>query len=468
MTTKYLSLRVRSLALLALIAAFIVPVPVSAATSPWQLTGKLNTARYYQSATLLPDGRVLVAGGTNGKSGALASAELYNPVMHAWSVTANMQNPRSAHTATLLANGQVLVAGGYDISGNPVATAELYDPQTGSWKLTGSMAEGRSTQAAMLLANGKVLVAGGWAAPGTSYGLASAELYDPVAGTWTTTGSMQIGRAGIPIGVTLMSGKVLVAGGGTCCPYSVTGRQTAELYDPTSGTWSSTGSMVISRWEAAGILLTNGQVLVAGGSTGSDLHPTTESELYDPGTGTWAVTGNMVYARTFGAAGLLTDGRVLVAGGASTVSGLAAITNTSEAYDPASQTWSPTGTMHVARWVSSTAVLSDGHVLVAGGQGSNDQATAVSELFTPPPELTLSPSTGMRGTLVAVSGVAFRSSTQVFLTFNGIQLPRTCSTDATGSIANCSFFVPVLPAGHYPVSASDGIDYAQTTFTITP
>jgi len=115
--------------------------------TPWIATGSLNVPRSLHTATLLPDGRVLVAGGRGAGPGALDSAELYDPVSGKWSVTGSLVKPRVMHTATLLTNGKVLVVGG-DTSAAPPDfgrgnTAELYDPATGTWTLTGSMSTPR-------------------------------------------------------------------------------------------------------------------------------------------------------------------------------------------------------------------------------------------------------------------------------------------------------------------------------------
>ena len=139
---------------------------------------------------MLPNGKVLVAGGYDSNFGALASAELYDPASGTWTATGSLATARYVHTATLLPNGKVLVAGGYDIDGS-LASAELYDPASGTWTATGSLATARDVHTATLLPNGKVLVAGGDDGSGI---LASAELYDPASGTWTATGSLATAR----------------------------------------------------------------------------------------------------------------------------------------------------------------------------------------------------------------------------------------------------------------------------------
>ena len=143
----------------------------------------MATARQAHTATLLSDGRVLVAGGSvsNNDGYQVASAELYDPATGTWSPTGSMLEARQQQTATLLGNGKVLIEGGVaysDAPGTVFASAELYDPADGTWTATGSMSEARHANTATLLANGKVLVAGG---AGGGY-LASAELYDPSTG----------------------------------------------------------------------------------------------------------------------------------------------------------------------------------------------------------------------------------------------------------------------------------------------
>jgi N-acetylneuraminic acid mutarotase len=180
-------------------------------------TGSLNTAREEHTATLLPNGKVLVAAGYDGyswvSSDLLASAELYDPSTGNWSPTGSLNTARSGHTATLLPSGQALIVGGYNIDAysNAVelASAELYDPATGIWTPTGNLTDARHYHTATLLPNGQVLVAGGLDEFGIS---ASAELYDPATGVWTPTGSLTDVRVNHT--ATLMAnGLDLVAGG---------------------------------------------------------------------------------------------------------------------------------------------------------------------------------------------------------------------------------------------------------------
>jgi len=334
-------------------------------TGTWTATGSLNTAHTEHTATLLRNGKVLVAGGFNG-SDPTNIAELYDPGTGTWTATGSMGTARERHTATLLPNGKVLVAGGHNNNGI-LSSAELYDPGTGTWTATGSMGTDREVHTATLLPNGKVLVAGGY--NGSS--LSSAELYDPGTGTWTATGSMGTARDR-HTATLLPNGKVLVAGGAG----SGGDLSSAELYDPASGTWTATGSMGNAREDHTATLLPNGKVLVAGGADSSG--SLSSAELYDPGTGTWTATGSLNDAREDHTATLLPNGKVLVAGGFGTSS----ILSSAELYDPASGTWTATGSMGTARERHTATLLPNGKVLVAGGSDSSGSLSS-AELYDP-------------------------------------------------------------------------------------
>jgi N-acetylneuraminic acid mutarotase len=183
-----------------------------------------------------------------------------------WTNTGSLNTARNSHTGTLLTNGQVLVAGGRDSTGNTLISAELYDPSTGKWTATGSMATARQTHTATLLTNGDVLVAGGVFSiiNGTFTCNATAELYNPSTGQWTTTGSMTVPRC-YHSATLLGDGTVLVAGGGTI----FSSDNSAEIYDPSKGTWKATGSMNVARAVTAATLLQSGQVLISGGNSTS-------------------------------------------------------------------------------------------------------------------------------------------------------------------------------------------------------
>jgi hypothetical protein len=292
-----------------------------------------------------------------------------------------MTAARLHQSATLLSDGRVLIAGGQAMTDgnvwNDLDSAELYDPQTGAFSSTGSMRTAREGQTATLLPDGRVLIAGG-------SDLASAELYDPRTGTFSSTGSMMTARDGCTATL-LPDGRVLMAGGHMDTSYLTIYFASAELYDPKTGTFSPTGSMTTARTGHTATLLAAGRVLIAGGSAGtvstSDRYvPLTSAELYDTKSGTFGPAGSMITAREYQTATLLSDGRVLIAGGETTPGPLAL----AELYDPATGKFAATGSMITARESQTTTLLSDGRVLIAGGLASLlGDALASAELYQP-------------------------------------------------------------------------------------
>jgi hypothetical protein len=275
----------------------------------WSATGTMAEVRWGHTATLLPDGTVLVAGGEiRANSPALASAELYDPRSGTWSSAGTMIEARRLHTATLLPSGRVLVAGGYNANG-ALASAELYDPATKSWTATGAMLTGHLVHTANLLQNGTVLVAGG--VDGFGSVLASAELYDPETGSWSPTGALSGARGGQTATI-LHDGRVLVAGGVFGTQPSFDALATAEVYDPAAGVWSTAASMHTDRQYHTATLLPDGAVLVTGGMGSAENKAT--AEVYDPARDTWRAIADMHEARAGHSATLLPNGNVLVAG----------------------------------------------------------------------------------------------------------------------------------------------------------
>ncbi len=343
---------------------------------PGFVTWGLNTPRARGTATLLPDGKILFAGGTG--SCASTSAEVYDPAMDRSTNTSSMVVARCAHTATLLQNGKVLLAGG-QTNGGDTATAEIYDPGFGTFTPTGSMAAPRLQHTATLLSNGKVLMAGGVVCNPTCTASNTAELYDPGSGMFAPTGSMSFAR-NVATATLLPNGTVLAAGGiGVCsgtptvCPDELV----AEIYDPNSGAFSQTGTMVGAANEDASVLLPNGQVLFVGGLNSTTAAITAVAEIYDPASGMFTPTGSLNIPRGLADASVLSNGNVLISGGVSTTFYPAQ----TETYSPSTGQFTLTGSMQESRIYHTAIPLSDGEVLIAGGVAG--EAVDSTEFYNP-------------------------------------------------------------------------------------
>jgi hypothetical protein len=266
--------------------------------------GELNEPRSGHTATLLPDGQVLIAGGW-GASGITATAELYDPQSGEFRYTASLAAPRAGMTATLLPDGLVLIAGGESATNTPQPVAELYDPATDTFNQKGSLNQGRYGHTATLLMNGKVLLIGGNVGHNTV--LISAEVYDPASEEFTLTGKISMVRHK-HAAVLMQDGNVLVIGGSDQRDWS--GKySSAEIYDPLAGTFSRTADLTAERFKLAdaAVLLDDGNVLVGGGNR--------LVELFEVNNQRFIPVGELDNDYYFAVLTRLIDGRVLITGG---------------------------------------------------------------------------------------------------------------------------------------------------------
>src|SRR5437868_2257173 len=371
----------------------------------WSAAGELPKATWLatNTAVVLGNGTVLLAGGEDAQRNAFDDATLYDPATNAWTPTGKLTTTRRLHTLTHLMDGRALAVGGI---GGPFATppyeldsAEIYDPATGTWTPTGRLHPARYYHSATLLPDGKVLVAGGTSIRSAESfrTLHSAELFDPNTGTWSPTGSMTDARTGHPA-VSLLNGRVLVAGGMVIVTRDdAAGIAHCEIYDPASGTWKPTGNLVTPRISGEAVPLPDGSVLLTGGGQGIfqnwDYSPysLSSTERYDPATGRWSPAADMPWGMSFHRAVPLPSGEVLVVGG--TDAGCVDVGfRETFTYDPATQAWSITGGLSVGRWDFTAVGLPDGRVLAAGGitlgplataSGAALELTSTAEIFTP-------------------------------------------------------------------------------------
>ena len=313
-----------------------------------------------------------------------AAATSFAPTAWAQAITWTPANPmnkaRGFFAAGELLNGNVLVAGGFDgsMANFIFPDAEIYNLHTGAWTPIAPMNTARAAPGAVRLEDGRIMVIGG--ADENFNFLDSAEIYDPSTGTWSFTGSMNEPRFEDFVAVLLPGRKVLIAGG-FGPPFNAL--NSAEIYDEATNTWTPTGSMNVARAEFAYVVLHDGRVLAVGG-VADDLTPIASAEIYNPATGTWTLTGSMSTGRNDLAVVVLQDGRVLAAGGGMGDEELPRYAS-AEIFDPHTGQWTPTGAMTAPRSETEYAVvrLPDGRVLVPGGHTAFQTPVSSADLYNP-------------------------------------------------------------------------------------
>jgi N-acetylneuraminic acid mutarotase len=389
-----------------LVATILNLVPMQTAAAAASLLGAaaLNTARAGHTATLLPNGKVLVAGGMISLNEITNTVEIYDPASNTWTMAAAMNIARAAHTATLLANGKVLVTGGIFSPAGVTFSAEIYDPDSDSWSPANNMLQARAYHTATLLENGSVLIAGGSSTPTSNGGsaLASVEIYDPDADTWSAAAAMGT-AVDYHAAVRMPDGKVMVTGG-----FAASGMVTlTAIYDPDLNSWSAAAPMNTARAIHSAFLLPNGKVVVVNG---------TNIESYDPAGNQWtqnnsaelsnnpavmlpngsifSSSGFLFNPETNGVAAtpglpsqtlltmtLLPSGQVLMVGGA-IFSTPPTISNNVYLYDdPARGSWATVTPLSGARARHTVTPLLTGKVLVAGGWTNGDIYIKAAEIF---------------------------------------------------------------------------------------
>ncbi len=456
-----------TLAALAGASGALIAAPPADAAPSFTATGNLITAASNPVTVALNNGEVLFAGGTVSSGAPVANAELYQQGSGTWVATGSMPIAVTDASATLLSNGEVLVAGGLTGSAGaltPTAATELYNPTTGSWSVSSSLPTPSDQAQMALLKSGQAIYAGGMTGSGTAAATSTAvELYNPTGGSWTATGYLPVGIADGQIAV-LSNGDVLLAGGQTKASGATANVvSSTERYQVSTNSWASVGSMPYGVSDTSAVTLPNGNVLVAGGETDASGTPTSTSEQFNPSTNAWSPTGFLPFASRgavmvgLGAAG------VLYAGGMTSTAGNP--TNAAALYDLANNQWATTNAMLSARADAGAALLPDGDVLVAGGQGATG-VLVQSELYP----ASAAPAITSAASITAAVGTALNFTVTTSgtpapaLTESGNLPPGVSFHDNGNGTATIAGTPTASAQGTYSVtiSASNGVGNAAT------
>ena len=453
---------------------------VTAVSNPFTVngfcaTGSLSTPREIDTDVLLGNGKVLIAGGANMSGNFLNTAELYDPATGTVSPTGNLTAPngRALQASVVLPDGKVLLLGGSDSASSALATVELYDPASGTFAASGSMGEPRDRPTAVLLANGKVLLSGG--RNSTSGTLSSAEIYDPATGVFSPAGNLNQARARHTMTL-LPNGTVLVAGGRTFGGPPVFALASAEIFDPTAnngvGAFTSIGNMNSPRDEGRATLLPNGTVLLAGGFASYQTGTTASSaEIFDPATNVFALTGSMSISRAHPTASLLPNNTVLVAGGVPDEGNTTPGLQTAEIYNPATGTFSATGTLTLGREFAQAVILPNGNPLISGGDDGINTTATQEIYYSTAPLATLAVTTTS-----LPNGSTGQPYTQILLEQGGLgaltwtvtgPLPAGMSFSNQGVLSGTPIVAGSFPLTFTVTDSSTPAKSTSTSFTLT-
>lgn len=335
----------------------------------------LSTPRVGPTATTLRNGSVLVAGGHNGQAYE-ASSEIFDPVAKNFAAGPSMSVPRMFHSATLLRDGTVLIAGGVTTNSLFVASAEVFHPSNGAFTPVNNMTMRRGEHTATLLNDGRVLFIGGVTDGGVR--VSSAEVFDPASNAFFPAGSLTQARD-MHTATKMADGRVLVTGGYTGDAVGQT-MASAEIFDPSTNSFSSAGSMPTTRATHIAGLLPDGKVLIAGGIQhwfycGQSLQ---SSLLFDPSTNTFTTGPSMTMPRHLATPATISEGSLIVMSGDKNCTGYQA---NSEIYDVATQTFRPLSSISVGVVYATSAILRNGNILVVGGTSTQGVAQTTAGLI---------------------------------------------------------------------------------------
>ena len=397
----------------------------------------MTVARSGACAASMPDGRVLVTGGSN-ENGALSSGEILSlggsPVE-----VAPMSASRTGHLCVALAGGAVLVAGGKDSFGGALGSAEVFDPATGSWALAGGMTAGRAGATASLLNDGRVLIAGGESG---SRALPSLEIFDPATGAFTAVSGLLSSPRTNHAAAVLPDGRVLIAGGSD----GSGALDTVDVFDPRTGHVAPLGKLTTPRVGLTATTLLDGRVFLAGGNGGrEDLAST---EIYDPSSGSFSAAAPMDKPRRGHIALRIPhNNTILIAGGTAAGEPLAA----AGLYVPWFDRYQPYGVMLLGRYAAAGTALNEGGIVLMAGGRTKNAATQVVEAAAAPTILT-SKGDYAPGEWVTISGANWTPGNTVQLTVK--VLPDRAVTRWQGT-AIAAGDGTVLAANAFPMQETD-------------